>query len=78
MRSSILLTIERNTVSGVGLEVTPNIPATSDQGIHETTLTVNAGATVDPGAARPQSNSEQSPNGIASAVRFGHAGALRG
>ncbi|RBP07325.1 hypothetical protein DFR50_12850 [Roseiarcus fermentans] len=67
-----LFTSENHRVNGMGLEFTPNVVAVDDQGIHKTTLTLNADATVYPDASRPPFTNTPSPNNVTGTASFDH------
>ena len=67
-----LFTSENNRVDGLGIQVVPNISAVDDQGIHKTTLTLNADGTLYPNASRPALTNASSPNNVTGTASVDH------
>ncbi len=59
-------------VGSGGFEITPSVTAVNDQGVHKTTLTLNADASFYPAASRPSPTTGQSPTNVTGTVIADH------
>ncbi len=66
-----LYTAETDRVGGLGFEITPSIFAIDDQGVHKTTLSLNADATIY-GASHASPTTGQSPTNVSGSATLDH------